>query len=392
MDNQSKMNHKNTFLGLLPLTILAVSLFSCSGNGDTIEAKQQQLGKLKEKHAELARDIKKLETEILAMDPKALDPTLSATLITTLPILEQPFNHFVEVRGNIESRSNVTVSSEMMGRVIRRRVKEGDRVSAGQVLMELDGSVLQSNMAELETSIDLAKTVYERQSNLWKQNIGTEIQYLQAKNNLESLERRLATLKAEMSKLVVRAPFSGSIEKLLVLEGEMLSPGSPVARLTGSTDIYLNAEVSEKFVGKFAPGDSVEVRLLSLGETIKSKISSVGSTINPNNRTFTVEVSLPNAPEAIKPNMLAVVTMRDYSNPQAIVIPAALILNDRIGTYVWALAEENGLKTASKRYVKPGQMSAQQIEILEGLSVGDVLVDKGFREMNEGMLVRISSN
>jgi RND family efflux transporter MFP subunit len=172
----------------------------------------------------------------------------------------------------------------------------------------------------------------------------------------------------------------------------MVSPGTPVARFTGNTDMYINAEVSERFIGRFEVGDPVQVMFPNLNESFESKISAIGNTLNANNRTFSVEIRLAPGMENIKANMIATVRLQDYYNPEAISIPANLIMKDRIGPYVWRLVEEEGLPRAHKVYIKTGDLSDQMIEIIEGLELGNRIVDKGYRDMNEGMVVRIAAN
>lgn len=377
---------------ILAASILLVAMQACNGTEDSLEGKMDKLKELKTEVQTLSAEIKTLESEINAMDPSALDSKVNATLITTLPVQQESFIHKIEVRGNVNSRTNAMLSAEMMGRVVRARVQEGDQVTAGQVIVELDRSVMNNNVEELKTSIELARTVFERQKRLWDQNIGTEIQYLQAKNNLEGLERRMETLESEMTKLTVRAPFAGTIDKLNVRAGEMLSPGSPIALLTSTRDMYVSGEVSERYVGRFAPGDSVDISFPSINIQSKAIISSVGTVINPNNRTFPVEINLKDMPNNVKPNMIASLLLTDYENDNSMVIPTYLILQDRIGSFVWLKKQINGVDVAKKAYIETGNSFMEKTEVNSGLAIGDVLIDKGFREMNEGMNVRLASN
>lgn len=377
---------------ILAASILLVAMQACNGTEDSLEGKMDKLKELKTEAQTLSEEIKTLESEINAMDPSALDSKVNATLITTLPVQQESFIHKIEVRGNVNSRTNAMLSAEMMGRVVRARVQEGDQVTAGQVIVELDRSVMDNNVEELKTSIELARTVFERQKRLWDQNIGTEIQYLQAKNNLEGLERRMQTLESEMTKLTVRAPFAGTIDKLNVRAGEMLSPGSPIALLTSTRDMYVSGEVSERYVGRFAPGDSVDISFPSINIQSKAIISSVGTVINPNNRTFPVEINLKDMPNNVKPNMIASLLLTDYENDNSMVIPTYLILQDRIGSFVWLKKQINGVDVAKKAYIETGNSFMEKTEVNSGLAIGDVLIDKGFREMNEGMNVRLASN
>jgi RND family efflux transporter MFP subunit len=377
---------------ILAAGILLVAMQACNSTDDSLEGKMTQLEELKTEAQNLSAEIKTLEVEILALDPTVLESTANATIVTTLPVQQESFTHKIEVRGNVNSRTNAMVSAEMMGRVVRSRVQEGDLVTAGQVLIELDRSVMNNNLEELKTSIELAQTVFDRQKRLWDQNIGTEIQYLQAKNNLEGLQRRLQTLESEMTKLTVRAPFAGTIDKLNVRVGEMLSPGSPIALLTSMRDMYVSGEVSERYVGRFASGDSVDISFPSINTQLKATITAIGTVINPNNRTFSVEINLKDVPNNVKPNMIASLLLTDYENDDSIVIPTYLILQDRIGNFVWVKKQVDGVDVAQKAYIETGNSFLEKTEVNSGLSIGEILIDKGFREMNDGMLVRLASN
>lgn len=374
-----KPTHK--FLTLITLAFLAVSC----GSDDSIEAKKAELANLKSKSNELAAEIKGLEAELMKLDPDFAKQNQKSLLITTTPVKKGRFDHYVEVTGSVLSKKNVMISSEVLGRIIEVPVNEGMRVNKGQVLAKIDSESIQRNLDELENSLDLAATLFEKQERLWKQEIGTEVQYLEAKNRKEGLEKNLATAKTQLDKAVIKAPFTGTIENVEVRLGELVQPGAPMFQFVGESDLFIEADISESYVGVLGKGDSVNVNFPSINQSLSTKVSSVGAIINPNNRTFKVEVFLPNI-QNVKPNMISVLKIKDYENENAIVVPGYLILSDNRGDYVFVV--EDG--KASKKYVKRGKTFDRETEILEGLTGSETLVDKGFREVGDNFNVNIA--
>lgn len=368
------------------LTLITLAFFAVScGAEDSVEAKKEQLADLKTQYSELATEIHDLEAELITLDEEFAKQNQKSLLITTKPVRTGKFDHYVEVTGSVLSKKNVMISAEASGRILEVAATEGTRVSRGQVLARIDAESIQRNIEELENSLDLATTLFEKQERLWKQEIGTEIQYLEAKNRKEGLEKNLATAKTQLNKAVVRAPFSGTIENVEVRLGELVAPGAPMFQFVGDSDLFIEADISESYVGALGKGDSVSVSFPSLNKSLDTKVSSVGAIINPNNRTFKVEVSLPNIP-MVKPNMISVLKIQDYENPNAVIIPNYLIMSDSKGDYVFVV--EDG--KAFKRYLKRGRTFNEETEVLEGLSGTETLVDKGFREVGDNFNVTIA--
>lgn len=372
-------------LKFLPIIILGGLIASCATEEKELEVKKNQLAELRTQVNEIAESIRTLEAEIAELDPDFARSGQKSILISTANAKKDRFVHYVEVTGSVVSKKNVSISSESAGVILEIPAVEGMRVSKGAVLAKIDPEAIQRNIDELTISLDLAKTLFEKQERLWKQEIGTEIQYLEAKNRKESLERSLATLKTQLQKTVVKAPFDGTIESINVRLGELVQPGSAMFQFVGENDLFIEADVSEAYVGVLTKGDSVDVYFPSIGEELKTKVSAIGSIINPNNRTFKAEVFLPNISE-VKPNMLAVLKIKDYENSSSVIVPNYLILSDNRGDYIFTV-EEN---IARKKYVKRGKTFNNQTEILEGLVGGEVLVDKGFREVGDNFNVNIS--
>lgn len=368
---------------LITSLILFVGIFSCAS--DSIEAKKAELESLKSQLTELNTKIKTLEEELAAADPEFAAANKKSLLITTLPARKGTFTHYLEVTGSVLSKKNVTISSETVGRILEIPAIEGMRVTRGQVLARVDSESIQRSIEELENSLSLARTVFEKQERLWNQKIGTEVQYLEAKSRKEGLEKSLASLKAQLAKSVIRAPFAGTVESVQVRLGELMQPGLPMFQFVGESDLFIEADLSENYINSIAKGDSVEISFPSISKNIASKVSATGAIINPNNRTFKVEVSLPNLTE-VKPNMLSVLKIKDYTNAESVVVPGHLILSDTKGDYVFAV--ENGV--AKKKYVKRGYSSGEETEIVEGLTGTEILVDKGFREVGDNFSVTVS--
>lgn len=367
------------------LTVFALAGLTFACSKDELATKKAELESLKADLASINTEIKTLEEEISKLDPEFAAANKKSILITTAQAQKTEFVHFVEVTGSVLSKKNVSVSAETAGRVIEVPAIEGMRVTKGQVLARIDAESIQRSIDELETNLNLAKTIFEKQERLWNQKIGTEVQYLEAKSRKEGLEKSLAGLKTQLDKSIIRAPFNGTIETVQVRLGELVQPGTPVFQFVGESDLFIEADISESFIGVLAKGDSVEVSFPSINKTIQTKVSAVGSIINPNNRTFKVEVFLPAISE-VKPNMITVLKIQDYKNPESVVVPGHLILSDTRGDYVFTV--ENG--SAKKKYVKRGMAYKDQTEILEGLTGSEQLVDKGFREVGDDFSVTIA--
>lgn len=374
----------NATYKFLPLIALALVVISCASE-DGVEAKKAELEKLKTESNEITNQIKELEAELIQLDPEFAKANHKSILITTAQAKKGRFEHYVEVTGSVLSKKNVSISAETAGRILEIPAIEGMRVVKGEVLARIDSESIQRTIDELDNTLDLATTLFEKQERLWKQQIGTEVQYLEAKNRKEGLERNLASLKTELSKAVVRAPFSGTIETVQVRLGELVQPGAQMFQFVGESDLFIEADISEAYVGVLAKGDSVDVNFPSINKEIQTKVSAVGAIINPNNRTFKVEVYLPNIP-MVKPNMISVLKIQDYESNNAVTVPSYLILSDNRGDYIFVVAD--GM--AKKKYVERGKTFDKDTEILEGLEGNEVLVDKGFREVGDNFNVNIA--
>lgn len=370
--------------------IIALTLsFNACEKKDPLEVKKTELKEYKTKLQELKKQIDELEKEIALEDPVFAKENKKARLVTTVPVKYDKFVHYVEVSGSVASKKNILVSAENMGNVKRILVREGDNIRKRQLVIALDDELLQRNFEQLQVRYDLTKTKYERQKNLWSKNIGTELQYLEAKNAKENLERQIANIKTQISKSRVVAPIAGTIEKVFVRTGEMANVGTPLIRIINHKGMYIEADLSEAFIGKFKKNDLVIIYFPSIDKKITSRLSAIGQVIDENNRTFRIEATLPHTNIILKPNMLAIVRLKDFEKNQVPIIPTNLIQKDKNGDFVYIIVKSEGQEYARKAHVKRGMNYENNTYIAEGLKGNELLIDQGYRDVSDGSKINI---
>jgi len=368
-------------------SLLAAALFLAScGGGD--KDPNAELAKLKAEQAATQAKIADLEAKTGAA--KTADAN-SAVPVSVIKVATQNFAGYLEVQGRVDFDQNATVGARAAGTLTSVRVQRGDRVRKGQILATVDASVLDANIAELRTRLDLAKTIYEKQASLWKQQIGTEVQYLQAKNNYEALQRNLGSLNQQKSLYNVVAPYAGAVDNVLPKLGETVSPGAPVVQLNSGQGGKVLADVSEAYAGSIKAGDKALVTLPDMGaEEIESTVRTVSRTISATSRTFTVELRLPsNVAARLRPNMVATVRIKNYGNASATVLPVDLIQHDEENAYVLVVNNNGGKAVAAKRVIKTGQTYNGKQEVLSGLKSGDEVISAGYQNLNEGQTIKV---
>ncbi len=353
-------------------------LVSCGGSEDK-EAKLEQLKKERDK---LSIEIMNLEKEIY---PEG-NIKLMTVKIDTLHKL--PFNHYIEVQGRIDGNENIGVSPRTPGVVNKIMVSEGDYVTKGEVLAELDAEVLKQTLFELESQLDFATDMYNKQKALWDQKIGSEVQYLTAKNNKESLGNKIATIKDQIKMSNITSPIDGTIEEIPIKVGQLAAVGFPAFRIINFSKAKAIADVGESYTSKINTGDQVQVFLPDLNEEFDKKVTFSSKYIDPTNRTFVVEVELPTNHLVYRANMIAVLRIKDYYNPATIAIPQNYIQSSRDeGQYVFVAIEEDGKKLARKRNVKTGITYNGLTEIESGLKDGDLIVTAGYKDLYDGQSI-----
>lgn len=384
----TKFNHTTIMKAQSITTLFLVALLvaACGPQEEGLDAKKAKFEEAKVQLLELNASIKELENEIKSEDPDYFKKANSAILVTSISAVKDIFEHKIEIRGSVMSRTNVQVGAEMGGKLNNIYVKEGQTVRKGQTLARIDTEDIERSIDAVKTQLDFANTVFEKRERLWKKNIGTEIQYLESKTNKESLEKQLASLNTQMKKATVTAPFGGTIEMVPVKVGQVLQPGSPVAFLVGTSDMYISSEVSEAFVGKLSVGDPVSVSVPSLGESFDTEIASIGQVINQASRTFTVEVKLPKEAK-YKTNQVAILKLTDYKNEDAVIIPSRIIQEDVKGNFVYLI--DNG--KAKKVHVDLGLSYDNHTQVIAGLNGGETMIDKGNRAVGDGTSISVQN-
>jgi membrane fusion protein (multidrug efflux system) len=373
------------FIVLISLTLLAAACGSPGQQEENPYSAEEQRALLKQKRAEmsaLAEEIDRIEKELEIMDPSLKDT--KRKLVTTKTIERKDFKRFVEIQGSVQADDLVDVTAEVAGRILKLTVEEGDPVKRGALIAELDLEQLDKQIAEVETSLDLAESVFERQARLWEQNIGSEIQYLQAKNNKERLEKSLETLHFQLNKSKVYAPASGVVERVVLQSGELASPGLPIIQILDMRKLKVVANVPETYLRDIKRGDQVTIQLPALDMETRARVQMIGNTIDPSNRTFEVEVGLSNGKGLIKPNLLAIMLVNDYEAKNQIVLPLELVQQEVGGrNFVLIRDEVPTGPIARKVYVETGESYEGEIEVVKGLKGNEVIIVEGARGLTD---------
>ncbi|AEI47407.1 efflux transporter, RND family, MFP subunit [Runella slithyformis DSM 19594] len=375
---------KTQYIFLLTATLF---ITACGGEKkpNTLAEKKEALAKLKADSKALTEKITALETELKATDPsmKAAEKVIP---VVTTALEPKSFKSFIEIQGTVETKNTATATPRMAGTYTTVYVKEGQTVKAGQLLAKIDNAILRDQIAALKQQMELANTVYDKQKSLWDQKIGTEIQFLQAKNNKESLEKNLAVLNTQIELYNVYAPISGAVEKVMAKTGEVAAPGMPLASIVNLGSLKATANVPDTYLSNIKMGDAVRVNLPDIGREINARITFISKLVNPANRTFKIEASIPTTAD-IKPNMLSVLNIADINKSNALVIKQNYIQSTEFGDVVYVAETEGNKKVAKARKIKTGVSYNGEIEITEGLRAGDLIVTEGYQDLVDGQVI-----
>jgi RND family efflux transporter MFP subunit len=375
----------NTNSILLSLAI-ALLAFSCRSPETPLDKLIAERDSLRAVQTELESHISEVETEIAKRDT-----TLENKLVTTYSTQQKTFKHYFEVYGNVESEKAATLFAENPGNVTELVVEEGESVSKGQVLIKLDTEIANKNIQELQTSLDLATTLFKKQKRLWEQNIGSEVQYLEAKNRKESLENSLATAREQRSKSTIRAPFAGVVDKIFPKVGEMAGPQSPMVRMVNLENLYITADVTERYINEIKKGDEVSVVVGK--DTVQSSITRIGDFINPTNRSFEIRVNISDTLKLLRPNSLVKMKINDFTRNEAVIIPSSVIMQDAAGDdyiFVTERKGENGQRVARRRKISTGASYEGKTLINTGLKPNEEIIDKGARSVRDGDRIEVT--
>jgi membrane fusion protein, multidrug efflux system len=381
MKNISLMNSR--FYTRLTVVAAVALLAACSAA--TPDDKKAQLEKLKTQQAEIAKQVQQLEKEIATENPTEAKVKMKDVAVTEVAVSK--FDHYVQTQGMVEAEDNIAVSAKSPGVVMAVYVKEGEQVSKGHTLAQIDNAVLLATIESMKAQLELANSVYDRQKNLWDQKIGTEVQFLQAKTNKESLERQLKSQQEQNEMLRIKSPISGTVDEVNAKIGEAVSPGQPAFRVVNTSDLKLTVNVSEAYVTDIKKGNKVIVTIPELKKDLESKVTFVGKTIDPLSRTFNIEVKLPSEAN-LRPNMTGVVKVVFRTEPTAITVPINVV-QDVNGEKIVFVAETNGKNTvARKKVVKVEGVFGGQAQV-SGLSAGEKVVTFGYQGLNDGEFLKI---
>jgi membrane fusion protein (multidrug efflux system) len=373
------MKTMNKTLFFIVLVIVAVA---CSKPD-----KKTELAKLKKEHDAISLKIKALETEIDGSD------TTSKSKITSVAITEaklSEFNHYLEVQGKVDGEDNIAVTAQMPGAITAVYVKEGDAVRKGQVLAQMDNSVLQQQIVNMKQQLAFATNLYVKQKALWDKQIGSEVQYLTSKNNKESLETNLAALNDQLEMTRIKSPINGSVEEVNLKVGQMASPGLPAIRVVNFSIVKVVAEIAEAYAPKVKAGNKVIVYFPDFNTEIISQLRFTSKYIDPVNRTFQSEVRLGPSKVEYRANMMAVIRINDYRNPAAFTVPVTLIRETQAGKYIYVAKEEKGKLVAQRQPVTVGSTYNGLAEITSGITAGDKIITTGFNSLIEGELIQVN--
>ena len=386
---------KNIYL----LIIITVFLNSCSNKKEPsleevlatndVELLKSRKSEIDAKLEELTLDLNQLNNKLSVLNKDRNTP-----LITTITTSEQKFNHFIELQGNVKTKQNVLVYPEMPGILNKVYVKEGQKVKKDQILATIDDGGLSQQLLLLKSNEQLAKTTFERQKRLWDQKIGSEIQYLQAKTSYDSQKNATKQLKKQLGKFTIRAPFSGIIDDVFKEKGTVVAPGpgAEIFRIINLSNMYIETDVPESYISSIKKNKMVEVNFPILGRSYDTSIRQVGNFINPSNRTFRIEVGIPNLDGEIKPNLTAKLRLNDYSNSNAILIPQSIISENAKGQQFIYVVKDNKEKNqvyAERLVIETGKTNGDFIEVTKNLDANVEVILEGARSVNNGQVVKV---
>ncbi len=364
----------------LSLSIAVVS--ACQQDPESLEQRKKQLGEKQKQLTELKDEIKELKSEIASLDTITEEGEITPVVIKKLA--PENFEYYAKHTGIVDSRENILLSAEALGKVKAIKIVEGQKVSKGAILIELDNDAVANQLEEAKAMFDLAQTTFERRKVLWEQKIGSEIEYLQAESSYKSAKTRLGQIRAQYENTITRSPINGTIDNIRVNVGEFVRVGTPIGRVVDLSKIEIKAELSEIYLPNVKEGNIAKVNIPVLGIKQEVPVSFVSQVINPDNRSFTIKVRLDNEDNLIKPNALAELVIKDYQNENALVVPSMIINKDLKGDFVYITASEDNKKIAKKKYVKTGGSFKDMTEIKSGLNPGDEVIIIGYSEVHDG--------
>jgi len=379
------------------ILVLSLLLVACGGSENNSVSQTIASGNLeaiRSMKTNLTNQLNGIETDLVALEAAIanLDTNENLPLVTTFEVQPQVFNHYLDLQGNVKTRENVLLYPEMAGTLLTVKVKKGARVSKGQILAVIDNGGMSNQLSQLKTQAALAQTTFERQATLWEQKIGSEIQYLQSKAQSEAQANAVLQLEKVLAKAQITAPFSGVIDQVLKDPGTVVSPGngSEVFRLINLSNMYIEVDVPEGYLGAVTKGKKAGVYFPVLQDSVNAVVRETGNYINPNNRSFSAEIAVENPNGSIKPNLNARVHINDYTNENALLIPQSVISENAAGEqYAYVAELNNGEAIAKRHIITTGKTQGDFVEITSGISAGDLIIKEGARSVKDAQAVKI---
>ncbi len=373
---------------IIILLLIVAGFSSCQNSNDNLDSIKEQINTHRMEIVNLENEIRKLEKILTDSNVTISEGSI---LVGVKEIETEKFVHYIDITGNVETHLQANISPEINGLIKRMNVSEGEYVTKGQTLAVIDTEIIRNSIDEINTQLELAKTMYQKQKELWDKNIGSEIQYLQAKNRKESLESKLRTLNSQMEKATITAPFDAYVETVFQKTGEFGSPGRQMFFLVNLKDLKVTANISERYIPYLHIGDSVDISFPTFPDLkMRKPISVIGAVINPNNRTIKIQININNNDYKLKPNIIATLSLSDESVDSTIVIPAIVVKNDAKGNnYVYVVDKSNGKLISKKQYVKVSNSYGNKTMITEGLSINNKLIVDGYNLVKNGSKIHI---
>lgn len=364
-------------------------LIACNSK-QTPEAIEEQINEYRKEINDINIKIAELQKELESLDPETKDA--ASILVAYQEVTPVLFDHYIKVSGTAEAVNEAYISPSVSGQIMDIYVEEGDHVKKGQLLAKLNTEVTESSISEVQSQLELARVVYEKQQRLWEKNIGSEIQYLNAKTNVESLEKKLETLQAQVDLATITSPVNGIVDKIYHKKGELALPGIQLMVVVNLDEVYINAPVSEAYLSSVSQGEQVRVEFPVYPDlTMEVPVYRKSNIINPNNRTFDIQLKIKNPDARIKPNLLAIIYMIDFTAEDALVVPSIIVKQDIVGNYVYVVENNSNKTIARKVYIETGMSYGNETMVTKGLSAGDRVIVKGYNQVSDGTEVRVDS-
>ena len=378
--------------------IIFISIIGCNDSGISVEKilETNDLNLISQKRKEIIESQQEIYKQLKAINNKIeeLNKNSKFPIVETLVLKSEKFNHYVELQGNVKSDKLLIIYPEFSGILNKIYVSSGEKVIKGQLLATIQDGGLKEQLSQLEINYNLTKTTFERQERLWVQNIGSEIQFLQAKSMFEAQKNGVEQLKKQIEKTIIKAPFSGTIDNVIAKEGEVVYPGrSNIMLLLNMDNMYVESNVPEKYLNSIYKGKDAKLEFPLIGKYLNTSIRQAGNFINPNNRTYKIELDIPKNNLNIKPNLNTKVRVNDYSSDNAILIKEGVIsIDSNNEKYVYKIERKEKKTYVSKTIIKIGENDGNHIEVLSGLSENDEIVSEGIRKLIDNSRVKIINN